>query len=771
MSRNRILGSPYVPLVVASDVTTDPEVDAYLVEAVPLTITLDPNAFNGDQVLIQDITNEAASHPITVLVSPGQTILNGFGSSLQIAIDGGGVQLTFSREEGGWVPQGTGLGGGGTTGATGATGSPGGATGATGVGTTGATGVGTTGATGAGTTGATGAGTTGATGNVGTTGATGAGTTGATGAGTTGATGATGAAGVGSEGAIFPRTLTNTAGGASAITTRSAVPIGTILAAQAASASNLVFDPATFTRGLAPDVASFGPSVWGVFAGGASAFHYDVGTELLDIVPLNDVSIEAAVSNGFCQGGIAIDGSGNAWVIETTSNTLVKINGEPPYVTSTFAIPNSVKNVLAYDATNNALILYSVPTNTTTGPTPVARFLIGSSTFSADVSVPIPAGEAPSGGILVAGGFAFVGSSNTSTTSSHVFKLNLTTLATLGTASITTAANQARPVGYAYLANSGTPKLFVTVFTNQLFRIDVTAMTVDTSYTQSDPVGGDTPALQGLAFNPNDSSLWVCDDDNPVVYQLTTVTGTIALENTFTMTSLFPNFFPDTNSIVWDSVNSQFEVVSAFLDELYVVSTTGTVESTTDITGGIVSIAPGTFGQVLTSQGAGLVPAYKPAAGGATDYPQLPGTSTNTYTGVGTIAEIVPTETKLAWNTTYEVDGFAGQMGTTSATPATIATIPIPATGAIDVSITVLAYDTGAPGNVYRAVLEFTAATGVFLPGSNLINVRSAGTVTGWAATLTVSGSNVLVQVAGISPSVPADAVNWSIIGQVQFDT
>src|SRR5580658_4039865 len=109
MSRNRILGSPFVPLVITSNVTTDPEVDAYLVDAVPLTVTLDPNAFNGDQVLIQDITNAAAANPITVLASPGQTILNGFGSSFQIAIDGGGVQLTFSPD--GWVPQGTGLGG------------------------------------------------------------------------------------------------------------------------------------------------------------------------------------------------------------------------------------------------------------------------------------------------------------------------------------------------------------------------------------------------------------------------------------------------------------------------------------------------------------------------------------------------------------------------------------------------------------------------------------------------------------------------------------
>jgi len=106
MSRNRILGSPYVSRVVTGDTTTDSKVDAYLVDAVPLTITLDPNAFNGDQVLIQDITNAAASNPITVLTSPGQTILNWFGSSLQIATDGGGVQLTFNHDEAGWAPQG-----------------------------------------------------------------------------------------------------------------------------------------------------------------------------------------------------------------------------------------------------------------------------------------------------------------------------------------------------------------------------------------------------------------------------------------------------------------------------------------------------------------------------------------------------------------------------------------------------------------------------------------------------------------------------------------
>ena len=148
MGRNRTLGAPYQAETVASDFTTEHSVDAYLIAAVPLVVTLDPFAVNSDQVLIQDITNSAATHPIVINVSEGQTILNGYGPSLVIAVNGGGVQLTYRN--GGWVPQGTGGGPAGTTGATGPAG-------ATGAGTTGATGVGTTGATGAaGTTGATG---------------------------------------------------------------------------------------------------------------------------------------------------------------------------------------------------------------------------------------------------------------------------------------------------------------------------------------------------------------------------------------------------------------------------------------------------------------------------------------------------------------------------------------------------------------------------------------------------------------------------------------
>ena len=182
MGRNRALGSPYQTQTVTSDFTTSHTVDAYMVDAVPLVVTLDPFAANNDQVAIQDVTNAAASHPIVINVSEGQTILNGFGDTISISTNGGSVLLTMTPD--GWAPQVLSTGGG--SGTTGATGVPG-ATGATGAGTTGATGVGTTGATGV--SGSPG-GTTGATGVSGA-----AGTTGATGVGTAGTTGATGAAG------------------------------------------------------------------------------------------------------------------------------------------------------------------------------------------------------------------------------------------------------------------------------------------------------------------------------------------------------------------------------------------------------------------------------------------------------------------------------------------------------------------------------------------------------------------------------------------------
>ena len=66
MGRNRALGTPYQTEIVADDFTTHHAVDAYMVDAVPIVVMLDPYAVNGDQVLIQDITNSAASNPIVI---------------------------------------------------------------------------------------------------------------------------------------------------------------------------------------------------------------------------------------------------------------------------------------------------------------------------------------------------------------------------------------------------------------------------------------------------------------------------------------------------------------------------------------------------------------------------------------------------------------------------------------------------------------------------------------------------------------------------------
>jgi hypothetical protein len=282
MGRNRALGSPYQTETVIVDFTTDHAVDAYMVDAVPLVVTLDPFAVNNDQVLIQDVTNTAAAHPIVINASEGQTILNGFGSTISIATDGGAVLLTMTPD--GWVPLvcGSTSSGSGTTGATGVPGATGasgppGTTGATGAGTTGATGAGTTGATGsqgatgpgAGSTGATGV--QGATGAQGTTGATGAGTTGATGVGTTGATGVSGTQGT--TGA------TGAAGSGSLIQTLGEAGSGTING----SFSNLTPD-ITYTAGAGENLVVMGAFQFTDTSGAASnislTLNIDSGTVL-----------------------------------------------------------------------------------------------------------------------------------------------------------------------------------------------------------------------------------------------------------------------------------------------------------------------------------------------------------------------------------------------------------------------------------------------------------------------------------------------------------
>jgi hypothetical protein len=100
MGRNRVLGSPFQPAVISTDTTTQYYVDQYLVDAAlgsPVTVTLDPNAVQGDQVVIQDVANNAGTQQIVIAASPDQTIV-GVGDSISVTTDGGGVQLTYDQD-------------------------------------------------------------------------------------------------------------------------------------------------------------------------------------------------------------------------------------------------------------------------------------------------------------------------------------------------------------------------------------------------------------------------------------------------------------------------------------------------------------------------------------------------------------------------------------------------------------------------------------------------------------------------------------------------
>ena len=62
-----------------------------------MTITLDPTARHGDQLVVQDIANNAATQNIVINVSAGQTIAN-VGDTISITTNGGGVQLSLRRD-------------------------------------------------------------------------------------------------------------------------------------------------------------------------------------------------------------------------------------------------------------------------------------------------------------------------------------------------------------------------------------------------------------------------------------------------------------------------------------------------------------------------------------------------------------------------------------------------------------------------------------------------------------------------------------------------
>jgi len=94
VTRNRILGSPYEQEIVTGNVQTVSHIDRYLVftpSDAPVTVTLDPNAFEGDQVTVLDAAGNAGTFPITVVPVTGQVIA---GAST-INTNFGSITFTF----------------------------------------------------------------------------------------------------------------------------------------------------------------------------------------------------------------------------------------------------------------------------------------------------------------------------------------------------------------------------------------------------------------------------------------------------------------------------------------------------------------------------------------------------------------------------------------------------------------------------------------------------------------------------------------------------
>lgn len=82
MGANRVLGGTFSPVFVPPDelfFETNHQSDAFLVGTLvsggqPVTATLDPNAVNGDRVIIKDFTGNAATNNITVQAVGSQAI-------------------------------------------------------------------------------------------------------------------------------------------------------------------------------------------------------------------------------------------------------------------------------------------------------------------------------------------------------------------------------------------------------------------------------------------------------------------------------------------------------------------------------------------------------------------------------------------------------------------------------------------------------------------------------------------------------------------------
>jgi hypothetical protein len=102
MGQNRVLGAPEEIQVVDEDTETAFSTDVYLVDTsvIPITITLDPFAVEGDRCVVADGANNAAVNNVTIVGGGGNPILH--SPSTKLVSNGASLTFLFSFGLGGW---------------------------------------------------------------------------------------------------------------------------------------------------------------------------------------------------------------------------------------------------------------------------------------------------------------------------------------------------------------------------------------------------------------------------------------------------------------------------------------------------------------------------------------------------------------------------------------------------------------------------------------------------------------------------------------------
>ena len=107
MSRNRVVGDPLNVVHKTQSFQVDPSVDWYSVAAPPgspVVVTLDPNAVNGDQYVIQDSGGNALSQNISIQAVAPQ-VIQGFGAGGTVLIRDNYAAMcaVFSEPDNAWL--------------------------------------------------------------------------------------------------------------------------------------------------------------------------------------------------------------------------------------------------------------------------------------------------------------------------------------------------------------------------------------------------------------------------------------------------------------------------------------------------------------------------------------------------------------------------------------------------------------------------------------------------------------------------------------------